>query len=151
MQNCVVALLCMFCLSISGAAAFGDVEEKKGEIKLEEFNFGDDQSKRKVIKAGKEVTFEVNANISEFFDAPIIDANALIVNKTDKTMQAMYLIVFMDKDGKTVGGHATSWTLEPKEEVNYGSAIIKGKIEDFKKVTQYRLYVTSFETVEDDL
>ena len=92
----------------------------------------------------------MNAYLDEFFDDPIINANAKIVNKTDKTMEAMYMIVFMDKDGKTIGGHATTWTLEPNEEVNYGSGLVKGKVEDFKKVTQYRLFVTWYETIPDD-
>ncbi len=63
--------------------------EIRNAIKLDDYRSGGDPSKRTVIRSGKLVTFEVNAYIDEFFKAPIINANARIVNTTKEDMRAI--------------------------------------------------------------
>ena len=43
--------------------------------------------------------------------------------------------------------YAAQMTLDPKADTSFGSALIDGKLEDFKKVTSYRLYACSYKTV----
>jgi len=122
---------------------------KEGKITLQKYTFGGDSSAKTVIKLGEKVTFEINAFIGEFFNKPIINANAKIKNTTSVPMHAIYVIRFYDAKNQVVGAHATDWTLKPNEDMNYGSALIRGKEEDFKRVTHYTVSTCSYETVPE--
>lgn len=120
---------------------------KEGAIKLQNYSFGDDINKKNVIALGEKVNFSINAYLDEFFGETIINANATITNKTTGAMQAIYVIRFYDDAGNIIGAHATNWTLKPNESINYGSALIRGKNEDFAKITKYKVYACSYETL----
>jgi hypothetical protein len=146
--QCPVFVSLIVCGLANAAAA--EEAATEGKIQLQRYEFGGDASKKAVIKAGKQVTFEVNAYIDKFFDDVIINANAKIVNKTSMPQRAIYVITFYDAQGNVVGAHATTWRLDANKEVNYGSGLIKGKEADFKRVTRYKLYTCSFETTASD-
>ena len=121
---------------------------KKGEITLREYDFGvSDKDDAQVITLGKIVEFRVNRYISDFLGTPRINANAKLINHSDEWMAVTYLIVFYDSKDQVVGSYATSLTLKPNADIHFGSALIKGKKEDFKRVSKYFLYTCSYKTV----
>jgi hypothetical protein len=143
-------LLCaVLALLIAEGVLASEEFSKEGKVTLQKYTVGGDSSAKTVIKLGEKVTFEINAYIGEFFKKPIIDANAKIRNTTAVPMHAIYVIRFYDAKNQVVGAHATSWTLKPNEDINYGSALIRGKEEDFKRVTHYSVYTCSYETVPE--
>ena len=141
-------MVCFCCAALIVQAALGSEEfTKEDKITLQKYTLGGDKSAKQVIKLGNKVTFEINAYIGEFFDKPIINANAKITNTTAVPMQAIYVITFYDAQNQIVGAHATNWTVKPNDDVNYGSGLIRGKEEDFKRVTRYKVYTCAYETV----
>ena len=118
---------------------------KEAPITLQKHVFNDHKEPT-VIKVGNKVTFEINAYIDDFFDKPIINANAKIRNTTPVHMRATYVITFYDATNQVVGTYATSSTVKPHDVVNFGSGLIHGKEEDFRRVTHYKLYTTAYET-----
>jgi uncharacterized radical SAM superfamily Fe-S cluster-containing enzyme len=119
---------------------------KEEQITLQKYTFRDGGEK-KLIKLGEKVTFEINAYIGEFLKEPIINANAKITNTTSVHMNTIYVIRFYDANNRVIGAHAMDWTLKPNEDINYGSALIRGKEEDFRRVKYYKLYTCAYETL----
>lgn len=144
-------LIWLCCGVLFVQATLGSEEfTKEDKITLQEYKLGSDKSAKQVIKLGNKVTFEISAYIGEFFDKPIISANAKITNTTAVPMQAIYVITFYDAQNQIVGAHATCWTVKPNDDVNYGSGLIRGKVEDFKRVTRFKVYTCAYETVPKD-
>ncbi len=148
MKRCFVLIL--FCLALALGVYGSEEKIKEGNITLETYSFARGEGTRNTIQIGEKVIFYVDAYISEFFNEPIINANAKMVNTTNKPMRAIYDIRFYDDLGNIVGAHATSWDIKPNDEVNYGSGMIRVKEEDFERVTKYKLSVCSYETVAKD-
>ena len=141
-------LLSLFMATMLAQAVFASEEfTKQDKITLQKYALGGDKSAKQVITLGNKVTFEISAYIGEFFDKPIINANAVIKNTTAVPMQVIYVITFYDAQNQVVGAHATTWTVKPNDDVNYGSGLIRGKEEDFKRVTRYKVYTCAYETV----
>ncbi len=145
MKAMVLALAMLF----AQAALASEEFTKEGKITLQKYRIGDNVAARQIIKLGQQVTFEINAYIGEFFNEAIINANAKITNGTAATMEALYVITFYDAQNKIVGAHAMNWTLKPKEDMNYGSALIRGKDEDFRRVTHYKVSTWAYETIPE--
>jgi hypothetical protein len=139
-----IALLAMVTLCVN---AQGASEENVKEDKMVLKDGSKDSKNREVIQVGKKVVFKVHAYIDEFMGELIINANADLSNLTDETQRVIYVITFYDANKNIVGAYAAHCTLGPKEETQFGSALIEGKLEDFKKVTSYRLYACSYKTL----
>ncbi|MEI7998916.1 MAG: hypothetical protein WCH62_05365 [Candidatus Omnitrophota bacterium] len=148
MRKIIILMLIAMVGSISPCTAAEEFK-KEASISLSRYNFGDDEAKKNVMMIGEKVVFKINAYIEDFFNQPIINANAKIINLTDDPMQVLYVITFYDDQNNIIGAHAMNWTLKPKEDINYGSGLIKGKEEDFKRVVKYKVYVCSYQTVPD--
>jgi hypothetical protein len=118
---------------------------KEGTIVLKDGST--DAKNRQVIQVGSQVVFKVSAYIDEFNGRKIINANAELGNLTEDTQNLVYSITFYDAAKNIVGAYATSITLDPKEDTQFGSALIEGKVEDFQKVTSYRLYACAYKTL----
>jgi hypothetical protein len=118
---------------------------KEAKITLQKYTLGDGKEKP-VIRVGNKVTFEINAYIDDFFKKPIINTNATIKNTTSVHMRATYVITFYDAKNQVIGVHATGWTVKPHDDVHYGSGLIYGKEEDFRRVTHYKVYTSAYET-----
>jgi len=144
----VLAILVIGMFSPRQIFAYQEMQ-KDGAITLSRYKFGDDESKKNLIVLGDKVVFKVNAYIEDFFKDTIINANAKIINMTDDPMQAIYFITFYDEQNNVVGAHATNWTLKPQGDINYGSALIKGKEEDFRRVKKYKLQICYYKTVPE--
>lgn len=143
-------LVCVFLALVLVQAVHASEEFTKEEkITLQKYTFRDGGEK-KLLKLGEKVTFEINAFLDDFFKKPIINANAKITNTTSVHMRAIYVIRFYDANNQVIGAHATSWTLKPNEDINYGSALIRGKEEDFRRVTHYKLYTCAYETMPEN-
>jgi hypothetical protein len=139
----VIMVIGVLCGTIFGAEEF----TKEGKIALKEE--GKAPEKEQLIQAGEKVVFKVNAYIDDFMDRKIINANANLINLTDDTQRLLYVITFYDANKNIVGAYAANCTLDPKQNTSYGSAIIEGKLKDFKAVTSYRLYACSYRTVPE--
>ena len=143
-------ILCAFlALLIAQSVLASEEMSAEEKITLQKYTLGAEGGTKTVIKLGKKVTFEINAYIEEFLKKPIINANAKIKNTTPVYMDAIYVIRFYDAKNEVVGAHAANWTVEPNGDVNYGSALIHGKEEDFKRVTHYKVYTCAYETVPE--
>lgn len=118
---------------------------KEGRIVLKDGS--KDPKNRQVIQVGSQVVFKVSAYVDDFMGRQIINANSSLSNLTDDTRNLTYSITFFDANRSIVGAYATTMTLDPKEDTQFGSALIEGKTEDFQKVTSYRLYACSYKTV----
>ena len=144
MQWIGIFLLSMLCINAHGS----EENIKEGKIVLKDAR--KDPKNTHVVQVGEKVVLKVNAYIDDFMKDAIINANAKLTNLTDGTQQVTYSITFYDDDENIVGAYATSWTLDANEATNFGGALIKGKLEDFKRVTSYRLYACSYETLPED-
>jgi hypothetical protein len=134
----------MLVIVLFAAIALGSEENsKEGQISLKEVGKG---AKEPAIELGKNVKLGVNAHIANFVGKPIINANANIKNLTSVPQVVTYVITFYDAQKNIIGAYGTTCTVEPNKETGYGSALIHGKMEDFKKVTSYRLYACAYET-----
>jgi len=148
MKHLITIMVLSATIAFYSPSGFASEENnKEGSIVLQEYSHGDDISKKNLITIGEKVIFEINAYIDDFLGEPIINANAKITNTTANTMQVIYLIRFYDGAGNVVGATAMSSTLEPNKDVYYGSSLIRGKKEDFAKVTKYKIYACSYETL----
>ena len=108
-----------------------------------------DRDKQVVINTGEKVTFEIKVFEDEFFGDPIINANAKITNNMKQKVRGVYAIAFFDKDDKLIGCHQGSWQMEPGEDINYGSGIIRCDSESIAKVTSYKLRTFVLEAGEE--
>lgn len=131
----------MLCVAVYGSEEF----IKEGKLTLQRRS--KDSEKEQVIQVGEKVIFKVNAYIDDFIGGMIINANAKLINLTDDTQRVHYVITFYDVNKNIVGAYAAKMTLDPKDDTSFGSALIDGELEDFKKVTSYRLYACSYKTV----
>ncbi|MFA5008254.1 MAG: hypothetical protein WC546_03425 [Candidatus Omnitrophota bacterium] len=148
MKHLIAIITLSITIAFFSPSGFASEENnKEGSIILQEYSHGDDINKKNLITLGEKVIFEINAYIDDFLGEPIINANARIINKTASTMQVIYLIKFYDSAGNIVGASAMASTLEPNKDVYYGSALVRGKKEDFAKVTKYKAYACSYETL----
>jgi len=135
-----VLVVVMLCVTAHGS----EENTKEGKITLK------DSKNEQVLIVGDKVVFKVNAYIDDFLGDMIINANAKLINLTDDTQELVYAITFYDGAKNIVGSYAANCTLDPNEDTYFGSALIKGKVEDFKTVTSYRLYACSYKTLPED-
>ena len=98
-----------------------------------------------ILKAGTKVTMELPLYISDFFETVVIKANGKLKNTTNKDLQIIYVVSFYDKNDKLIGAATGNAHLAPNKETNWGSAIVKGNEDNFKKVTSYKLNAYTFE------
>ena len=118
-----------------------DEHFEEGEIVLADVGY---RTKKKVeIELGEQVLCKVSPRIADFFNEVILNANAKFINQTDQWRQFIYCITFYDSEKKVVAAYATSWTIKPRDDVNFSSALIHGKLEDFKRIASYRIYTCS--------
>lgn len=145
MRNWKLLMMSLFigclCNSLYGSEEY----TKEGKLTLQRRN--KDSEKEQVIQVGEKVIFKVHAYIDDFIDGLIINANAKLINLTDDTQRVHYVITFYDANKNIVGAYAAQMTLNPKDDTSFGSALIDGKLEDFKKVASYRLYACSYKIV----
>jgi|GEM_PF-1897354 hypothetical protein len=137
----VVATLCF--------STHGSEENiKEGKITLKDAR--KNSQNRQVIRVGEKVVFKVNAYIDDFIGDMIINANANLINLTNDSQELIYAITFYDADKNIVGAYAANCLLDPNESTYFGSALIDGKVEDFKRVVSYRLYTCSYKALPTD-
>lgn len=138
-----IALLIII-LSFSLSALASEVITKKGSITLTRDKEAD------IIRAGTEITMEIPLCISDFFDEAVIKANGKLKNTTDKHLQIIYVVSFYGEDFKLIGAATGNCNLSPNKETHWGSAMLKGHEEDFKKVRSYKLEAYTFEVPPKD-
>ncbi len=141
-----VAAVLVLAAEVAHAAIEEHYEEKPITIRKAS---GFDRDKRVKIRVGEKVTFVISVYQDEFFDQPVIIANAVIDNSTAQNVKAVYSISFHDKDGKLVGCHQGEWDLEPEEDINYGSGIIHADPKLIGSVTSYKLRTQVFESKKE--
>jgi hypothetical protein len=144
-----IAVLFVAILSIN-THAHGVSEEniKEGKILLQsgKKNLDDNQA----IQIGKNVAIMINPYIDDFGDKKVINANGKFINQTDETQEVIYLITVYDAENKLVGASVSKFPVPAKMTTWIGDALIRGKEEDFKKVTSYRIYLCSFTKLEKE-
>ena len=111
---------------------------EENPIEIQEGTTLDDD---KVVRldVGEKVTFAIRVIEREFFGHSVISANARMTNTTDQEVKAIYSISFHDKEGKLVGCYQCTWDMDPKKEINFGSAQIYATPEEIATVTSYKL------------
>jgi hypothetical protein len=132
-------LLIIIIISFSLPAVASEVITKENSIILTR------DKDANIIKAGKEITMEMPLHIDDFFNDVVIKANGKLKNTTNKYLQIIYVISFYGEDSKLIGAATGNCNLPPDKEKYWGSAMLKGYEENFKKVTSYKLKAYTFE------
>jgi hypothetical protein len=132
----------MLALMLITNIAFADLENdyKEESILINHTNTYEHDKVVK-IRIGDRIKFIIKVHAKDDFmgDQTVIIANAKIDNTSDQKVKAIYSISFHDKNGKLVGCTQGDWTLNPDEDINYGSGVVFTDSQSISTITNYKL------------
>jgi hypothetical protein len=143
-MNRLIQILALAILVVP-ALALG--ETKRGDVKLQESEFGPPKG-APVVELGKTLKMSVSMYIGEFFGSKVIHCQPRLKNTGDKPMHGSVHVAFFDKDGNLVGASSQTTMgddgIKPGEETQLGSLMIQLPPDALAKVATYQ--VTFYES-----
>lgn len=116
---------------------------ESGAITLREPKNPFDKSSIEVVTLGKQLEFECQFYIDDFFDKSIIWAGASVRNPTERTMYFHYNVAFFDDKNQLIGctSQDSYGGVEPQQTTHLGSCLIPLDRRDLERVTRYQVRV----------